>query len=147
MVELTNPNPPGVPKTEEQRKATHKAVYGTDKLPPRGSGQNPGNPGVPLQRDVLRYMDTGQVDLTATTLTYKIATLRGGQAIIVKALVGNSGNVYIGKVDVTTTTGFELTAGESLKIEYLPDKETIEYLDIYAAAATAGDDVCFILVP
>jgi len=33
-----NPNPPGVPKTDEQRKATHKKKFGTDKLPPRGSG-------------------------------------------------------------------------------------------------------------
>lgn len=97
--------------------------------------------------DVLKYMDTGQLDLTATTLIYKIATLRGGQAVVIKALVGNTGNIYLGKKDVTTTTGFELSPGESLKIEYLPDKETTEYLDIWLVPATAGDDACFILVP
>jgi len=40
---MPNPNPPGIPRTEEQRKAEHRATYGTEKLPPRGSGfSNPG---------------------------------------------------------------------------------------------------------
>ena len=99
------------------------------------------------RKDVLKYMDTGQVDLTATTATYKIVTLRGGQAVIIKALVGNTGNVYLGKYDVTSSKGFELSPGESVKIEYLPDKETTEYLDLYCIPASAGDDVCFIIVP
>ena len=36
----------GRPKTEEERRATHQAIYGTTELPPRGSGlsSNPGNP-------------------------------------------------------------------------------------------------------
>ena len=33
----------GVPRTDEERRAEHKAKYGTDELPPRGTG-NPGNP-------------------------------------------------------------------------------------------------------
>ena len=33
-----NPNPPGTPKTEEQRRTTHQASYGEEKLPPRGTG-------------------------------------------------------------------------------------------------------------
>ena len=97
--------------------------------------------------DVLKYMDTGQVDLTATTKTYQVVTLRGGQAVIIKALVGNTGNVYLGKKDVDSSNGFELAPGESLKIEYMPDKEVTEYLDLYCIPATAGDDVCFIIVP
>jgi len=28
----------GKPKTDAERRATHKAVHGTSKLPPRGSG-------------------------------------------------------------------------------------------------------------
>ena len=97
--------------------------------------------------DVLKYMDTGQVDLTATGTTYKIVTLRGGQAVIIKALVGNAGIVYLGKRDVTSSNGFELSPGESLKVEYLPDKDVTEYLDLYCIPASAGDDVCFIIVP
>lgn len=33
--------PFGVPKTEEERKATHKERFGTEELPPRGSAQRP----------------------------------------------------------------------------------------------------------
>jgi len=28
----------GVPKTEAERMATHKSLYGTEELPPRGTG-------------------------------------------------------------------------------------------------------------
>jgi len=97
--------------------------------------------------DVSRYMDTGHVDLTTAATVYKVVRLRGGQAVIIKALSGNSGNVYIGKRDVSSSLGFELCPGESIKIEYMPDKMPGEFLDIYATSATSGDDVCFILVP
>ena len=97
--------------------------------------------------DVLKYMDTGQVNLPSTTLATKIVTLRGGQAVIIKALVGNADNIYVGKKDVTSSIGFELSAGESLKIEYLPDKVVEEFITIYATSATSGDDVCFVIVP
>ncbi|MHA1409342.1 MAG: hypothetical protein ACTSQY_03300 [Candidatus Odinarchaeia archaeon] len=147
MVYKTNPNLPGVPKTEAQRIETHKAIYGNENLPPRGSGTIPKEGDNIPRKDVLKYFDTGQVDLTATTATYKIVTLRGGQSVIIEAMGGNSGYVYIGKKDVTSSTGFQLAAGASIKIEYLPDKETNEYLDLYAIPATAGDDVCFIIVP
>ena len=97
--------------------------------------------------DVLRWFDTGQIDLTSTSIIYEVVKLRGGQAVIVKALAANTGNVYVGKKDVTTSSGFELTPGESLKVEYLPEKELEEYVQLYAVAATAGDDVCYIIVP
>jgi len=105
---------------------------------------NPDNSGIV---DVQRWFETGQVDLAATTSTYKVVTLRGGQAVIIKALNANSGNVYVGKQDVTSSNGFELVPGESIKVEYLPDKEVGEYLEIYAIPATAGDDVCYVIVP
>jgi len=31
----------GNPKTDEERRATHKAIYGTEELPPRGTGLRP----------------------------------------------------------------------------------------------------------
>jgi hypothetical protein len=97
--------------------------------------------------DVSRYIDTGHVDLTTAGAVYTIVRLRGGQAVIIKALVGNTGNVYIGKINVSSSIGFELAPGESLKIEYMPDKMAGEFIDIYATSATSGDDICFILVP
>jgi len=98
-------------------------------------------------KDVERHFETGQVDLTATSTAYEVVKLRGEGAVIIKALVGNSGNVYIGRREVSTATGFELAPGESIKIEYQPDRMVGEFLRIYAVCATAGDDVCYIIVP
>lgn len=71
-----NPNsnpggrPMGVPKTEEERMATHLARYGTTDLPARGTGlSNPGGRvGVPLtdeQRMATHYARYGTTDLPA----------------------------------------------------------------------------------
>jgi len=97
--------------------------------------------------DVNRWFNTAQIDLAATTLDYKIWRLRGGDAIIIKALVGNTGNVYVGRQGLSTSSGFELSPGESLEVEYLPEKDSGEYIDLYAVCATAGDDVCIIVIP
>lgn len=35
---MVNERPYGVPKTEEERAATHEALYGNSELPPRGTG-------------------------------------------------------------------------------------------------------------
>lgn len=100
-----------------------------------------------IKPNVMKYFDTGQIDLASTSLVYLISTLRGGQAVIIKALVSNSGKAFIGKKDVTTTTGFELSAGESIKIEYSPDKVVEEFIELFAITDNAGDDLCFIIVP
>ncbi len=34
----TTDKPYGVPKTDEERKATHKKLYGNENIPPRGTG-------------------------------------------------------------------------------------------------------------
>ena len=97
--------------------------------------------------DIKRWFHTEQKDLAATTSEYRIWELRGGEAIIIKALVANTGNVYIGGQGLTISTGFELSPGESIKVEYLPEKGSGEFIDLFAVCATAGDDVCIIVVP
>lgn len=100
-----------------------------------------------IKPNVMKYFDTGQIDLAATDTGYLISTLRGGQAVLIKALLGNGGTLYIGKKDVTATTGFELSAGESIKIEYSPDKVVEEFIELFAVTDNAGDDLCFIIIP
>lgn len=97
--------------------------------------------------NIKRYFNTGQLDLTSASTKYKIIDLMGGQAVIIKALVGNAGNVYVGNDSLSSSVGFELSPGESIKIEYVPDKTAEEHITIYALAASAGDDICFIIVP
>ena len=97
--------------------------------------------------NVSRYFETGQFDLTTAAKVYEIAKLHGGEAVVIKAKVGNTGLVHVGLKDVSATTGFELSAGESIKIEYSPDKVVEEFILLYAVAVTSGDDVCIIRVP
>ena len=42
----------------------------------------------------------GQVDLTATSKVFKIAILRGGESITLKALTGNSGNAILDSIKI-----------------------------------------------
>lgn len=60
--------PYGVPKTEEERRATHEALYGTTELPPRGTGiLGGGRPfGVPkteAERRATHYAQYGTTTL------------------------------------------------------------------------------------
>ena len=97
--------------------------------------------------DVSRYFDTGQKDLTSTGTVYSIVKLRGGESVIIKAKQGNSGQIYLGKKDVTTTTGFELSPGDAVIVNYSPDKVSEEFIELFATPASAGDDVTFMMVP
>ena len=97
--------------------------------------------------DVLRYFETNQQELSTAGTAEKVLDLHGGAAVIVKALVGNTGNIYLGDRAVSASTGFELAPGESLKVEYLPEKKSGEFLEIWADCATSGDDICYIIVP
>lgn len=67
----------------------------------------------------------------------------------IKALSTNSGIVYVGKEynadDVQSSTGWELSAKESLSLE--PDTKTgnstfVDLYDIWVDAASNGDKVC-----
>lgn len=97
--------------------------------------------------NVKRYFETAHVDLTTAGTAYKILDLRTGEAVIIKALVGNTGNVYVGQENLTSSTGFELAPGESIKISLSDFKDIDETLTIYGTSATSGDDVCYIMVP
>ena len=97
--------------------------------------------------NVERYFNTRHVDLTTAGTVKEILRLNGAEAVIIKALIGNNGNLFIGNKDVSSSNGFELAPGESLKIEYLPEKATEEHITLYGVSSNSGDDVCLILVP
>lgn len=93
----------------------------------------------------LRNWDNGQVDLAATSTVYFIASLFGGESITIKALTGNSGNVYIGSDRlVTTSNGFELDSSETLTLTLPITFGKNNHVDIFACTDNAGDDVCWV---
>jgi len=111
------------------------------------STNEPPKPAYETTADVERYFETKQVTLSSTATATSVIELHGGEAVIIKAHNNNSGNVYIGQRGVTSSTGFELGPGESIKLEYLPDKAAGEYLWIYAIPASANDKLSIIRVP
>lgn len=95
--------------------------------------------------DIKKNWEHGQVDLTATSTVYKIADLNGGESITIKALVGNSGNAYIGSNKLlTTANGFELDSGDSLTLTLPLSFGRDNYIEIFAVTDNAGDDVCYV---
>ena len=74
----------------------------------------------------------GATALQLTTLEYGATT-----GVTIKALSTNTNNVYVGKLGVTTTTGFELSAGNGKFFE-CTDPSTI-----YVISAGTGDNVCY----
>ncbi len=89
---------------------------------------------------------TNQVTLASTTVPKLVKRIYGGGSVIIKALTGNTGNVYLGDRIVETGTGYELAPGENVTIEFTPDKDPTEFLDVFGIPATADDKVCFAYV-
>lgn len=82
---------------------------------------------------------------TVTTAGTAVALGSGAVngALMVKALLGNTGNIYIGNVngDVASTNGLELDAGEVVIFEYVGDLSTI-YID----SDTNGEGVTWLML-
>ncbi len=64
--------------------------------------------------------------------------------IKVKALAANSGIVYFGDSGVTTTNGYELSAGNSLEINFADVGGSVTFNTLYVDAATNGDKLSWI---
>ena len=64
----------------------------------------------------------------------------------VKALAGNSNKVYIGVSDVSSSNGYELSAGNELELNFADSGGTIAWKSVYLDAATNGDAVCWSVI-
>lgn len=95
--------------------------------------------------NIKKHWEHGQVDLTTTDAVYKIADLRGGESITIKALSGNSGNAYIGDgKDVTSSNGFELDSSETLTLTLPITFGADNYIEIWATTSNGTDDLCWV---
>jgi len=62
-----------------------------------------------------------------------------GAQIRIKALGDNSGNVYIGDSDVTTSNGFELGQGDTLQLQ------TTDVANVFVDADNDNDGICWFM--
>jgi len=84
---------------------------------------------------------TGQAVISGTNLSGATPIQIGSAVcvrVIVKAFPNNSGNIYIGKDDVSSNVGFVLAPGDSVTI----DIDNVNKL--YATSDIDGDKVCWI---
>jgi predicted amino acid racemase len=63
-----------------------------------------------------------------------------------KALAANSGIAYLGVSDVSTTNGYELSAGNELEINFREIGGSVAFSSIYIDAASNGDKVSWVVI-
>ena len=66
--------------------------------------------------------------------------------IKVKALAANSGISYFGVSDITTTNGYELSAGNEIEINFSDVGGTVAFSTFYVDVASSGDKVSWVVV-
>ena len=66
--------------------------------------------------------------------------------IQVKALAANSGISYLGVSDVTTTNGYELSAGNTLELMFGEQGGTVAFSTFYLDVASSGDKVSWVVI-
>ena len=66
--------------------------------------------------------------------------------IQVKALAANSGISYVGVSDVTTTNGYELSAGNTLELNFGEQGGTVAFSTFYVDVASSGDKVSWVVI-
>ena len=74
---------------------------------------------------------------TATAITAITHDCRRG--VLIKALAANDATVYLGMTGVTVSTGFELSAGESVVLPHLKASEIF-------AITTGTQNICFVII-
>ena len=63
-----------------------------------------------------------------------------------KALAANSGISYFGVSDISTTNGYELSAGNEVEINFADMGGTVAFSSFYVDVASSGDKVSWMVV-
>lgn len=79
----------------------------------------------------------GQTTVTTAGTQVVLAASQAIKYVLVKALQANSGLIYVGKSDVDSTNGFELSAREQVFIE------TDNLADVWIDAVVNGEGVSY----
>ena len=66
--------------------------------------------------------------------------------IIFKALAGNSGLTYVGVSDVAAALGYELSAGNTVELNFGEFGGSVPANVFYADAASNNDKVCWLMI-
>ena len=88
--------------------------------------------------------DAGTTTVTTAGTEVQISnTTNRVRKIQAKALAANSGITYLGVSDVSATNGYELSAGNTITLDFADAGGTVPFSTFYVDAATNGDKVCW----
>jgi hypothetical protein len=91
--------------------------------------------------------DAGTTTVTTSGTEVQISnTTNKVRWIQVKALAANSGICYLGVSDVTTTNGYELSAGNTLELNFGEQGGTVAFSTFYLDVASSGDKVSWVVM-
>ena len=83
---------------------------------------------------------TSGTEVQVSNVTNKVRWIQ------LKALAANSGIAYVGVSDVTTTNGYELSAGNTLELNFGEQGGTVAFSTFYLDAASSGDKVSWVVI-
>ena len=81
---------------------------------------------------------SGNKNVTTAGTQLALATTQAVKGVVIKAKAANTGVIYVGASDVSSTTGFALAAGESITLD-IDDLATV-YID----SSVNGEGVTYI---
>ena len=91
--------------------------------------------------------DAGTTTVTTSGTEVQISNVTNKvRWIQVKALAANSGISYLGVSDVSTTNGYELSAGNTLEINFGEQGGTVAFSTFYVDVASSGDKVSWVVI-
>ena len=91
--------------------------------------------------------DAGTTTVTTAGTEVQISnTTNKVRWIQVKALAANSGIAYLGVSDISATNGYELSAGNTIEVDFGDQGGTVPFSTFYVDAATDGDKLCWTVI-
>jgi len=92
-------------------------------------------------------LDAGTTTVSTSGTEVQISnTTNRVRWIQAKALAANSGITYLGVSDVSTTNGYELSAGNTIEINFGEFGGSVPISSFYVDAASNGDKVCWVVI-
>ena len=92
-------------------------------------------------------VDSGVTNVSSAGTAVQLSNVTNRvKRIVFKALAGNSGLAYVGESDVSASNGFELSAGNTLTLNFGEFGGSVPASIFYCAAATNGDKVSWSMI-
>ena len=92
-------------------------------------------------------VETGQTTVSSAGTRVQLSNVTNRVKFIkIKAIAANSGWAYVGVSDVASSTGYELSAGNSLELNFGEFGGSVPANVFYADSASNGDKVSWTMI-